>query len=53
MRVFQTSRYYWHCSNSHSEPDHVLCPNDGQGKPMMFSEAYQGCDFLDHTECEE
>merc|ERR1719219_2637927 len=46
-------RYYWHCSTTHSEPDHVLCPNDGQGNPMMFSQVWEGCDFLENTHCGE
>ena len=46
-------RYYWHCSTNDSEPEHNLCPNDEQGRPMMFSPIREGCDFLEKAQCEE
>ena len=45
------SRYYWHCSNSNSEPDHILCGDDNQGRHMMYNLQYDGCDYADNTDC--
>ena len=46
-------RRYWHCLNSDSEPEHLLCEDDSHGEPMMWNLAYDGCDYKANTDCGE
>jgi len=42
-------RKYWICRGGKGE--HHTCPNDNQGKHMMYDLVYDGCNYIAQTDC--